>query len=98
MKKIILLFIIVILTSCSYRDKCQVNYSIIYPDTTIIYDTIFNYQYTEHRNYGGRDPHIPIVSSNRGTNYIRLGDDVLSCTTCPIRLNSYKKLDNDYDK
>lgn len=95
MKKIILLFSIMILTSCIYHNKCQVNYSIIYPDTTIIYDTIFYYQYTAPCNYGIRDPHMPIISSNKGTNYILLGDNELSCTTCPIRLNSYKSIENE---
>jgi len=68
--------------------KCQVNYSVIYPDTTITYDTVFNYEYAGENER----THIPYTSSYRGTNYIRLGYYEFARTTCPIRINSYKTI------
>jgi len=61
---------------------------VVYPDTTITYDSIFNYSNTTTRK--NRD--IPITSSWRGTNYILLGDNEFVRTTCPIRINSYKTI------
>ena len=104
MKKILIfIFCSLIFISCSlvdYYGKCQVNYDVIYPDTTITYDTIFTYNYCKNRYENSL--HEAYVSSSRGTNYIRIGYSTFAKTTCPIRLNSYKtlekNLDNDYDK
>ena len=90
MKKIlILIFCIIMFVSCTKYNKCGVNYSIVYPDTTINYDTIFEYKYTDPCYYKV-NPHMPYTSSDRGSNYIRLGDWRFGETTCPIRINSYE--------
>jgi hypothetical protein len=94
MKKIIIIFLMcfILLVSCdSNKGTCKVNYSIIYPDTTIIYDTIFNYEYYD-------DMYRPCASSYKGTNYIKLGYYEFSHTTCPIRINSYKILTKNADE
>lgn len=90
MKKILIIAIVVLtLVSCSgHYGQCNINYTVIYPDTTITYDSIFNYCNTTTRK--NRD--IPITSSYRGTNYILLGDNEFVRTTCPIRINSYKTI------
>ena len=81
----ILIFCMILCVSCCIKySKCQVNYSVVYPDTTIVYDTIFNCFSDD----------VPYTSSTRGTNYILLGDKVYSRTTCPIRINSYKKIND----
>lgn len=92
MKKILIITIFaLLLIGCTKYGKCQVNYDVIYPDTTITYDSIFNYRYTELKVYKS-DPHIPIPNSWKGSNYIKLGDDDFAATTCPIRVNSYKSI------
>lgn len=83
LRTIIFIMCFTLLVSCSNKGTCKVNYSIIYPDTTITYDTIFNY----HHN---KNMYIPYASSHRGTNYIKLGYNEFSRTTCPIRINSYE--------
>jgi len=93
MKNICILIICMILcVSCTCigvkNGKCRVNYSVVYPDTTITYDTIFYYEY----DVGIHNSHTPYVSSSRGTNYIKLGMDFYNRTTCPIRINSYKTI------
>lgn len=99
MKKIIVIFLMCLcLSSCEWminkKGKCQINYSIVYPDTTITYDSIFYYKWHgEHLN-----THTPYISSNRGTNYIKLGMNDYVCTTCPIRINSYKILTKNIDE
>ena len=94
MKNIFILIICMILCVSCYCYKhgtCQVNYSVIYPDTTITYDTIFYYEY----DIGLNNMHTPYVSSSRGTNYIKLGMNFYNSTTCPIRINSYKTIQKD---
>jgi len=99
MKKIIVIFLMCIcLSSCDWMDdktgKCKVNYSIVYPDTTITYDSIFYYRWAaEHWN-----THVPFTSSYKGSNYIRLGMNEFVHTTCPIRINSYKILTKNIDE
>ena len=93
MKKILISTIFaLLLTGCTKYGKCNVNYTIVYPDTTITYDSTFNYKYTEHNAYK-RDPHIPTTNSWRGSNYIEIGDDDFVRTTCPIRVNSHKTIE-----
>lgn len=93
MKKIVfcILICMTLLMSCDISDKygkCQINYTVIYPDTTITYDSIFKYRWVmECENI-----HTPITSSTRGSNYISLGLNTFSRTTCPIRINSYKTI------
>ena len=78
------------LSSCDWMidktGKCQINYSIVYPDTTITYDSVFYYKWAVERSY----THVPFTSSYKGSNYIRLGMYEYVHTTCPIRINSYK--------
>jgi len=99
MKKIVIcLLTCLYLSSCAWMidktGKCQVNYSIIYPDTTIIYDSVFYYRWaTEHWN-----THVPYTSSYKGSNYIKLGMNTYVYTTCPIRINSYKTISTNIDK
>jgi hypothetical protein len=69
--------------------KCEVNYSIVYPDTTITYDTVFNYEWRVEHWF----THIPFTSSYKGSNYINLGRNTYVWTTCPIRINYYKTID-----
>ena len=86
----ILIFCMILCVSCIKYGKCQINYSVVYPDTTITYDTNFYYTYyIEYLNI-----HTPYVSSSRGTNYIKLGGEIYNRTTCPIRINSYKNINN----
>lgn len=86
-----------LLMSCDMSNKygkCQVNYSVVYPDTTIVYDTVFTYNWViEYDNI-----HIPIACSFKGSNYIRLGKNYFNSTTCPIRINSYKTISTNIDK
>lgn len=93
MKKIVfcILMSMTLLMSCDITDKygkCQINYSIIYPDTTITYDSIFKYRWVTENDY----THTPYTSSYRGSNYILLGCREYCHTTCPIRINSYKTI------
>ena len=84
---IIIFFMCFCLISCNDRNAtCKINYSVVYPDTTITYDTIFNYAYNSSREYSL----YPYTSSLKGTNYIKLGYYNYVRTTCPIRINSYK--------
>ena len=98
MKKIIVIFLMCLcLSSCAWMidktGKCQINYSIVYPDTTIIYDSTFYYRWAvEHWN-----THIPYTSSYKGTNYIKIGMNAYVYTTSPIRINSYKTISKDID-
>jgi len=93
MKKIIIVFLMCLcISSCDWvidkTGKCQINYSIVYPDTTITYDSVFYYKWTvEHLN-----THVPYASSYKGTNYIKIGINAYVYTTCPIRINSYKTI------
>ena len=93
MKKIlILLFSLILFTSCSYeRGKYRVNYTVIYPDTAITYDSVFSYDLLiTNKQY---DNSIPEISSHRGTNYIIVGTSTYNRTTCPIRINSYEQIE-----
>lgn len=94
MKKFLIIAIFIFtLISCTQRGTCQVNYTVIYPDTTITYDTVFNYRWTAPKVYeNDRNPNIPITNSWKGSNYIELGDYEFVSTTCPIRINSYKSI------
>lgn len=96
MKKIFsILFITLCLIGCIGHGKVNVNYDIIYPDTIITYDSIFDYHWCiggAHNNEYN-DPHLLQVTSNRGTNYMEIGRSNLISTTCPIRVNSYKIID-----
>ena len=85
------------LSSCDWiydkTGKCKINYSIVYPDTTITYDSVFYYKWAiEHQN-----THVPYPSSYKGTNYIRIGRHSYVYTTCPIRINSYKIISKNID-
>ena len=98
MKKIIIVFLMCLcLSSCDWMidktGKCQINYSVVYPDTTITYDSVFYYKWAvEHLN-----THVPYTSSYKGTNYIKIGMNAYVYTTCPIRINSYKIISKDID-
>jgi len=99
MKKIIIIFLMCLcLSSCNCmidkEGKCEVNYSIVYPDTTITYDTVFNYRWGVEHWF----THIPYTSSYKGSNYIKLGINTYAWTTCPIRINSYKTLIKNIDE
>lgn len=92
MKKILIITIFaLLLTGCTKYGKCNVNYTIVYPDTTITYDSTFNYKYTEHNAYK-RDPHIPTTNSWRGSNYIEIGDDDLLEQHVQLELIHIKQL------
>lgn len=67
----------------SHTGIAKVNYSIVYPDTTITKDSTFYFRYSNDRR-------IPHTDSYRGTNYIRIGHRKFVRTTCPIRINSYE--------
>jgi len=93
MKKIlILLFSLILFTSClNERGKYRVNYTVIYPDTSITYDSVFSYGWIiQNKQY---DNSIPHTSSYRGTNYIIIGSSNYNNTTCPIRINSYEQIE-----
>lgn len=94
MKKILIIAVIVLtLVSCSgHYGQCNINYTVVYPDTTITYDSIFNYYCSSCNTTERRNRNIPITSSWRGTNYILLGDNEFVRTTCSIRINSYKTI------
>ena len=95
MKK--LLFAIMIALSCVACDDFlfetrtyEVNYTVCYPDTIITKtDTISsNCAMTVWEN-----TNKPVrTSSQRGTNYIVVGNSSYSNTTCPIRVNNYRRL------
>lgn len=90
MKKILLFFVLALtLVGCYDYGKCNINYSIVYPDTIITYDTIFRYRYSVGVEY---DVHTPTTTSSRGSNYINVGEYYFAGTTCPIRINSYKTI------
>lgn len=96
MKKIlILLFSLILLTSCLHeRGKYRVNYTVIYPDTAITYDSVFLYDLLiTNKQYDNYDKLIPQISSFRGTNYIIVGTSTYNRTTCPIRINSYEQIE-----
>lgn len=67
----------------SHAGMTKVNYSIVYPDTTITKDSTFYFRYSNDRR-------IPHTDSYRGTNYIVIGHRKFEHTTCPIRINSYE--------
>ena len=67
----------------SHAGIAKVNYSIVYPDTTITKDSTFYFRYSNDRR-------IPHTDSYRGTNYIVIGHRKFEHTTCPIRINSYE--------
>ena len=67
----------------SHAGIAKVNYSIVYPDTTITKDSTFYFRYSNDRR-------IPHTDSYRGTNYIVIGLHKFEHTTCPIRINSYE--------
>ena len=67
----------------SHEGIAKVNYSIVYPDTTITKDSTFYFRYSNDRR-------IPHTESYRGTNYIVIGHRKFEHTTCPIRINSYE--------
>lgn len=99
MKKIIIIFLMCIyLSSCDWMidkmGKCQINYSIVYPDTTITYDSVFYYKWAAERS----NTHVPYTSSYKGTNYIKIGMNTYVYTTCPIRINSYKIITKNIDE
>ena len=96
MKKIlILLFSLILLTACfNERGKYRVNYTVIYPDTAITYDSVFSYDLLiTNKQYDNYDNSIPHTSSLRGTNYIIVGTSTYNYTTCPIRINSYEQIE-----
>lgn len=66
----------------SHEGIAKVNYSIIYPDTTITKDSTFYFNYTTKA--------IPYTDSHKGTNCIVIGYCEFEHTTCPIRINSYE--------
>ena len=74
----------VAITGCGHhKGIVKINYSIIYPDTTITKDSTFYFDYC-------KDKRQPYTSSYKGSNYIVIGRDEFEHTTCPIRINSYK--------
>lgn len=96
MKKILMIiFISLCLFSCDIRDynyKVNCVYDVVYNDTTIRYDTIFNCSTTVHRS---NEPLEVYTYSNKGSNYIHIspGWNNKIFTTAQIRLISYKKID-----
>ena len=73
----------------------QCNYDVIYNDTTIRYDTIFNCKCLGKYQ---DEPFKVYASSHRGTNYIIVYpggvlNNKFVHTTAQIRVNSYKLLD-----
>ena len=66
----------------SHPGIAKVNYSIVYPDTTITKDSTFYFNYTTKT--------IPYTDSHKGTNCIVIGYCEFEHTTCPIRINSYE--------
>ena len=95
MKKLLLVMMIALsYVSCndfSYETRTyEVNYTVCYPDTIITKtDTISsNCAMTVWNNMNE-----PVkTSSHRGTNYIVVGNSSYSNTTCPIRVNNYRRL------
>ncbi len=85
-------FIIKIITDTSdYNYKVNVKYEIVYPDTTIRYDTVFDcvmpYKFINKSITVG--PH-----AYKGVNYILItpGYNPKASTTCPIRVLSFQKI------
>lgn len=103
MKKILICLLFVFcLFSCSglidYKYKAKVTYEIIYPDTVIRYDTIFNCCTTGAHI----DEDVQVgTSSYKGTNYIFIIPggyyNQKVRTTCPIRIISYDKTKYDIE-
>lgn len=86
---------IVMFISCDIRDynyKVNCVYDVVYNDTTIRYDTIFNCSTTVHRS---TEPLEVSTYSNKGTNYIYIlpGCNYKQFTTAQIRIVSYKKIE-----
>ena len=82
MKKLLfipLLFITILLSSC--RDgKVKINYTTIYPDTTITTDTIVSYKYVTEDSNSVLVMRKPYLCSKRGSNYIVVGNVHLGST------------------
>lgn len=94
-KFLIIIFISLCLFSCDSRDynyKVNCVYDVVYNDTTIRYDTIFNCSTTVHRS---TEPLEVSTYSNKGTNYIYIlpGCNYEEFTTAQIRIVSYKKIE-----
>lgn len=96
MRKILtIIFISLCLFSCDtgdYKYKVNCVYDVVYNDTTIRYDTIFNCSTTVHRS---TEPLEVSTYSNKGTNYIYIlpGCNYKQFTTAQIRIVSYKKIE-----
>ena len=95
MKKILyILFVMLCMASCDdflFETRTyEVNYTVCYPDTIITQtDTVSsNCAMSVWNNMN--DP--VRTSSHRGTNYIVVGNNSYSNTTCPIRVNNYRRL------
>lgn len=88
-----LLFITILFSSCRSDGKVKINYTTIYPDTTITTETIVSYKYVTEDPNSVWLRRKPYLNSNRGSNYIVVGNVRLGSTTCPIRLNSYEYIE-----
>lgn len=94
-KLLIIIFMSICLFSCDIRDynyKANVVYDVVYIDTTIRYDTIFNCRtLMTHKD----EPVIAYSYSNRGTNWVIItpGSNFKHSTTAQIRVISYKKIE-----
>jgi hypothetical protein len=93
MKHLFIIFITMFLlvscgNFCEENRTYEVNYSICYPDTVI----------TKTDTLTGNSPlyiwerREVIFTSYRGTNYLLVGNNEYIKTTCPIRLNYYKRI------
>lgn len=96
MKKLLIFFVsIFCLFSCDIRDynyKANVVYDVVYNDTTIRYDTIFNCSTLMcHKD----EPVVARSYSNRGTNWVLItpSSNFKHSTTAQIRVVSYKKIE-----
>ena len=88
-KCILTMMLAVMLACCDFCGtdaKCRLNYTVVYPDTTIVYDVIVSY------TYYNENQKIPYVASCNGSNKLFAGTSTVVSTTCPIRLNSYKMI------
>lgn len=93
-KKILcILFVMLCIVACDNltieKRTYEVNYTVCYPDTLLTKTDTMSC-YCAMTVWNNREP--VHTSSHRGTNYILVGNNDYVNTTCPIRVNSYKRL------
>ncbi len=95
MKKLVIsaVILVLLLSGCINSGRVRIKYTVVYPDTVLTIDSIYDYSWVSEDLGSIWICRYPRLGSDEGTNYIILGRSRIIETSCPLRIEKCQILE-----